>query len=228
MLLLVLASPKVLLAQIEKENTKRDRHKDHYRKDKKLEVELELYPFNALNIKEEVVKVEVMFDYHDFIGKNQKQMVGVRYFSDVIVQTGHRDMTDLIWYTEMYTGFKHWLQFGGEIGSVSGQEYMSLGPEFVDYNSAIFKRVAINTRVFPDLVLGYEYTSQELEAGKFSISSTGTGRMLFPSNKQVVQFAFWVSHHRFDHLFIGGEYEYNNSRIEKPNELFFGVKFELN
>ena len=221
-LVLLLVSPLALVAQNENEANA------HQRIDKKLEVELELYPFNVLDFSEEVVKVEVMFDYHDYIGKNKNQMIGVRYFNDVNVHTGHRDMTDLIWYTEMYTGFKHWLQFGGEIGSVSGQEYLSLGPEYVDYNNVLFKRIAINTRIFPDRVLGYEYTSQEFDIGKLTLSSTGTGRIIFPSNKQVVQFAFWMSHHRFDHIFFGGEYEYNNSRVEKPNELFFGLKFELN
>ena len=99
-------------------------HRHNEIEDKKLEVELELYPFNLFNFHEEIIKDEVMFDYHDFLGEKKRQMVGVRYFNDVNVHVGKREMTDLIWYTEMYAGFKHWLQLGWEIGSVNSRRYI--------------------------------------------------------------------------------------------------------
>lgn len=200
----------------------------------KLEVELEIYPVNLLHLMDEIIKNEVMFDYHNYIGKASNRLVGIRYFNDVNIHPGQREMTDLIWYTEMYIGLKHWLQLGGEIGSVSGQEYLSFGPEYVDYDNRLFKRVAINTRVFPEFVWGYEYTTQDFEIGKIAISSTGTGRLILPSEKHeipaekhVIQSALWFSHTSHHKFFFGAEYEYNSSRSELPHELFLGIKLEL-
>ena len=203
------------------------------KKHKDLETELELYPVNLLNFRDPVIKNEAMFDYHLY-SKNEKLLGGVRFFGDANTHyEGTREMKDLIMYTSGYFGFKNF-QMGAEIGSISSEEYISVGPQFTSYDNLIFKRVSIISRVVPDFILGYEFTTQEAKLFKqVKISGTGMGRMVLPSNETVIQASLWLSFEKLKGAFFGVEYEYNNAKyfnnnkFETNNELFFGVKFEL-
>lgn len=198
-----------------------------------LETELEFYPFNMIVPSDPVIKNEAMFDYHRFFNSDNL-LYGLRFFADANTHwMKTRDMKDLIMYTEFYCGFKHF-QLGGETGSVTGEEYVSIGPQFVTYDSKAFRRAAIVSRVVPDLVLGYEYTTQEFDFfDNVKISSTGMGRMVLPSYQTVVQASIWASFTKLKGVYFGIEYEYNsatsynNFRFETNNELFFGIKAEL-
>ena len=209
-----------------KENHKLLKHEN-------LETELELYPFNIVVPDDPVIKNEAMFDYH-VETNDEKMLLGARFFSDANTHyEDTRDMKDLIMYTEAYYGWKM-LQLGLEVGSVTGEEYISVGPQFTTYDHLIFKRMSVVTRLYPDVVVGYEYTTQEGHISKnIMISSTGMGRLVFPSKQTVTQVSLWISFEKPSGVFIGVEYEYNNAlgfnnyKYERPNELFFGVKFEL-
>ncbi len=198
-----------------------------------LETELEIYPFNIVVPDDPVIKNEAMFDYHNLF-KQEKFLGGIRFFADANTHWAKaRDMKDLILYTELYYGFKNF-QIGIETGSVTGQEYLSLGPQYTHYDSKSFKRVSLISRVLPDYVLGYEFTSQEINIfQKMTVSSTGMGRIVLPSNQMVIQASIWFSLHSISGIYVGLEYEYNNAkyfnnyRYETKNELFLGVKFEL-
>jgi hypothetical protein len=198
-----------------------------------LETELEFYPFNMIVPNDPVIKNEVMFDYHVF-HKNDKFLSGVRFFADANTHWANiRDMKDLLMYTEVYYGLKNF-QIGAETGSVTGQEYLSIGPQFVNYDTKLFRRVALVSRVVPDFVLGYEFTSQEFEVSEnMKISSTGMGRMVFPSYQTVIQASIWTSFKNIKGIYFGVEYEYNsatfynNWKYETNHELFFGIKAEL-
>lgn len=142
-------------------------------------------------------------------------------------------MKDLIMYTEFYYGLKNF-QLGVETGSVTAEEYVSIGPQFVTYDSKIFRRASLVSRVFPDFVLGYEYTTQEFKLfDHVNISSTGMGRMVFPSYQTVSQASLWLSFEKVKGIYFGVEYEYNsassynNFKFTTNNELFFGIKAEL-
>lgn len=198
-----------------------------------LETELEFYPFNMIVPSDPVIKNEAMFDYHRF-SNSEHSLYGLRFFADANTHwMKTRDMKDLIMYTEFYYGFKHF-QIGAETGSVTAQEYVSIGPQFVVYDSKAFRRAAIVSRVAPDFVLGYEYTTQEFDFfDNVKISSTGMGRMVLPSYQTVVQASIWTSFSKLKGIYFGVEYEYNsatyynNFRFETNNELFFGIKAEL-
>ena len=198
-----------------------------------LETELEFYPLNLINPSDPVIKNEAMFDYHKF-AKDEKTIHGVRFFADANTHWAkNRDMKDLIMYTEFYYGFKH-LQLGAETGSVTAEEYISVGPQYVAYDNKLFRRASLVSRVFPDFVLGYEYTTQEFRFfDHVKISSTGMGRMVFPSYQTVSQASIWASFDWIKGLYFGVEYEYNsaksynNFKFEQNNELFFGIKAEL-
>ncbi len=198
-----------------------------------LETELEFYPFNLIVPSDPVIKNEAMFDYHKFTA-NEKSLYGVRFFADANTHwVKTRDMRDLIMYTELYYGFRHF-QIGAESGTVTAQEYLSIGPQFVTYDSKIFRRAAIVSRVVPDLVLGYEFTTQEFNLfDHVKISSTGMGRMVFPTYQTVIQASVWASFEKLKGLYFGFEYEYNNAtfynnfRFETNSEVFFGIKAEL-
>ena len=198
-----------------------------------LETELEFYPFNMVVPNDPVIKNEAMFDYHMFHNEG-KLLSGIRFFADVNTHWAKtRDMKDLILYTEFYYGFKHF-QIGAETGSVTAQEYLSIGPQFVSYDSKIFRRVALISRILPDYVLGYEFTTQETDIlPRVKISSTGMGRIVLPSNQTVIQASVWVSFENIKGIYFGMEYEYNNAqyfnnyRYETNHELFFGIKVEL-
>jgi hypothetical protein len=204
-------------------------HQRKHHEEKRLELEGELYFRNLIYLPENVLKSEILIDYHDndsaFYGK--KTLFGLRFFDLINEQWENRQLIDLIWYTEGYWGFKHF-QLGAEMGTLSGQEYISVGPQFTDYNTRIFKRFALNTRVFPDLIFGYEFTTQELEFGHFRLSSAGTSRFIMSTEQFLIQSSIWVSSKMMKSLYWGFEYEYNSSKIEKPQELFFGLKVELN
>lgn len=198
-----------------------------------LEAELEIYPVNILHVTDRLVKNEAMIDYHLF-SKNERQIFGMRFFVDEITHLGEkRHMKDLFIYTQIYYGFKIF-QLGAEIGSVTGQHYISFGPQYTHYDASLFKRISLITRVFPDYLIGYEYTTKELEVfhGTY-LSSTGTGRMVLPCNQQVIQASIWVSFDKLEGLYFGAEYEYNNAsefnhfKFETPSEFFVGVKAEL-
>lgn len=205
----------------------------HYVDDGHLETEIEAYPFNVVVPNDPVVKNEVMINFHRFL-KNDKYLLNARFFADGNTHwKKHRDMKDLIMYTEMVFGWKNF-QLGAEIGSVTGAEYLSFGPQFTAINNKIFKRVAIITRVFPDRVIGYEYTTKELKISKGALlSSTGTSRIVFPSKQKVYQASLWLSFEKWKGIYTGLEFEHNNANIynnivfERPNELFLGIKFEL-
>jgi hypothetical protein len=198
-----------------------------------LETELEFYPFNMIVPNDPVIKNEAMFDYHKF-SKSENTLYGLRFFADANTHwMGTRDMKDLIMYTEFYYGLKHF-QIGAEAGSVTAQEYLSLGPQYVAYDSRLFRRAAIVSRVAPDFVLGYEFTTQEFDfLDHVKISSTGMGRMVFPSYQTVVQASIWTSFEKLKGIYFGIEYEYNsakfynNFKFETNSELFFGIKAEL-
>lgn len=198
-----------------------------------LETELEFYPFNMVVPNDPVIKNEAMFDYHKF-SKSENTLAGLRFFADANTHwMGTRDMKDLIMYTEFYYGFRHF-QIGAEAGSVTAQEYLSLGPQYVTYDSRLFRRAAIVSRVAPDFVLGYEFTTQEFDFfDHVKISSTGMGRMVFPSYQTVVQASVWTSFEKLKGIYFGIEYEYNsakfynNFKFETNSELFFGIKAEL-
>jgi hypothetical protein len=198
-----------------------------------LETELEIYPFNMVVPNDPVIKNEAMFDYHLFF-KKEKLLGGIRFFADANTHWAKaRDMKDLILYTEIYYGFKNF-QIGAETGSVTGQEYLSLGPQFTHYDSKLFKRASLVSRVLPDYVLGYEFTTQEANLShNMKISSTGMGRIVLPSNQTVIQASIWVSFKNIRGIYFGMEYEYNNAayfgnfRFETNHELFFGLKAEL-
>ena len=198
-----------------------------------LETELEFYPFNIVVPSDPVIKNEAMFDYHVF-HRQDKLLSGIRFFADVNTHWAKtRDMKDLIIYTEFYYGFKHF-QLGAETGSVTGQEYLSIGPQFVTYDSKAFRRLALVSRLIPDFVMGYEFTTQEFDVSKgMKISSTGMGRMVFPSYQTVIQASIWTSFESVKGIYFGIEYEYNsassynNWKYETNHELFFGIKAEL-
>jgi hypothetical protein len=198
-----------------------------------LETELEFYPFNIVVPSDPVFKNEAMFDYHKF-SSTEKSVYGVRFFADANTHWAKtRDMKDLIMYTEFYYGLKHF-QLGMETGSVTGEEYVSIGPQYVTYDSKAFRRLSLVSRVFPDFVLGYEFTTQEFNLfDHVNISSTGMGRMVFPSYQRVVQASVWLSFEKIKGMYFGVEYEYNsassynNFRFETNNELFFGIKAEI-
>ncbi len=207
--------------------------KRKHAKHEDLETELEIYPFNIIVPEDPVIKNEAMFDYHKY-DNSEMFIYGVRFFGDANTHwAGKRDMKDLLMYTEMYYGYKSF-QLGLETGTVTGEEYLSLGPQYTYYDSKIFKRVSIISRVLPDYVLGYEFTSQEAELfHKIKISSTGMGRIVLPTNQTVIQASIWTSFEGLKGVFFGFEYEYNNAqfynnfRFETNHELFFGVKAEL-
>lgn len=198
-----------------------------------LETELEIYPLNIVVPDDPVIKNEAMFDYHRY-NNSEKLIYGVRFFADANTHwSKERDMKDLLMYTEVYYGYKSF-QIGAETGTVTGEEYLSVGPQYAYYDSKIFKRVSVISRVIPDYVLGYEFTTQE--AGlfhKFKLSSTGMGRVVLPTNQTVIQASIWASYEGLKGVFFGFEYEYNNAKyfnnfkFETNNELFFGVKVEL-
>jgi hypothetical protein len=198
-----------------------------------LEAELELYPFNLVVPKDPIIKTEAMFDYHWF-NNNDRMLGGVRFFADENTHwKDKRDMRDLIMYTEVYYGTKNF-QLGVETGTITGEEFISVGPQFTNYDNHIFKRVSIITRLFPDCVLGYEFTTHEATLFRnVKISSTGMGRITIPSNQAVIQYSAWLSFEGLKGIFIGLEYEHNNAkyfnnlRYETNNELFFGIKAEL-
>ncbi len=198
-----------------------------------LETELEMYPFNITVPNDPVIKNEAMFDYHNH-SSSEKFIVGARFFADANTHyEGGRDMKDLLMYTELYYGFRMF-QLGGEAGSVTGHEYLSLGPQFTTYDNFIFKRVSVISRVYPDYVLGYEFTTQEWNVTKkIKLSGTGMGRLVLPSNQTVIQASAWLSIEKFKGVFLGVEYEYNSAKsyntfvYELNNELFLGLKFEL-
>lgn len=197
-----------------------------------LETELELYPLNIVVPNDPVIKNEAMFDYHDVLGEG-KYLGGIRFFADANTHWKKpRDMQDLILYTEFYFGLKN-LQLGIETGSITGEEYLSAGPQFVNYDGKYFKRISIISRLFPDYVMGYEYTTREFRLPyKFTISSTGMGRTTIPANQTVLQASIWFTR-LGKRLYVGVEYEFNNAKFfnqfsfEKRQELFFGLKFEL-
>jgi hypothetical protein len=180
-----------------------------------------------------VVKNEAMFDYHRYL-KNDR-LLNVRFFGDANTHWGgkSRNMKDLIMYTEVVYGLKNF-QLGAEVGTVTGEEYMSIGPQYTTYDTKYFKRIALISRVLPDLVFGYEYTTKEFRFIKHSLlSSTGTSRMVFPKKQMVVQVSGWISFEKWQGVYIGLEYEhnnansYNNIEFENHNDLFLGIKFEL-
>ncbi|MCC6685156.1 MAG: hypothetical protein IT247_08800 [Bacteroidia bacterium] len=198
-----------------------------------LETELEIYPFNMVVPDDPVIKNEAMFDYHKH-SKSGKMLGGIRFFADANTHWAKaRDMKDLILYTELYYGFKHF-QLGGETGSITGEEFMTLGPQFTLYDSKIFKRVSLISRVLPDYVFGYEYTTQEAHfLHGMTLSSTGMGRIVTPANKAIIQASAWVSFKGLRGVYFGIEYEHNNSKyfnthkFEVNDELFLGIKAEL-
>lgn len=198
-----------------------------------LETELEFYPFNMIVPSDPVIKNEAMFDYHVY-HKDDKLLSGVRFFADVNTHWAKtRDLKDLIMYTEFYYGLRNF-QVGVEIGSVTGQEYLSIGPQFVIYDSRVFRRISLVSRIFPDYALGYEYTTQEgVLFSNVKISSTGIGRMVFPSYQAVLQASLWLSFEKIKGMYFGVEYEYNNAKsynnflFERNGELFLGLKAEL-
>lgn len=198
-----------------------------------LETELEFYPLNTIIPTEPVVKNEAMFDYHRFLKKDR--LLNARFFADANTHWGGglRNMKDLIMYTEVIFGLNHF-QMGVEIGSVTGEEYISVGPQYTAYNNKYFKRISLISRVFPDQVLGYEFTTKEIKFIKGSLlSSTGTGRIVLPRDQMVVQISGWLSFEKWQGVYVGLEYEYNNAnsynniKFETHNDLFLGIKFEL-
>lgn len=205
----------------------------HYVDNGHLETEIEAYPFNVVVPNDPVVKNEVMINFHRFI-KDHKYLINSRFFLDANMHwKGHRDLKDLIMYTEFVFGYEL-IQLGAEIGTVTGSEYISVGPQLTAVNNKIFKRVALVTRIFPDRVLGYEYTTKEMKFIKGSLlSSSGTSRFVLHSKQKVYQASLWLSFEKWKGVYMGFEYEHNNANIfnnivfERPNELFFGVKFEL-
>jgi hypothetical protein len=207
--------------------------KNHYLTKGHLETELEIYPFNIVLPADPVIKNEAMFDYHRYL--KHERLLNARFFGDANTHWGgkSRNMKDLIMYTEIVYGLKHF-QLGAEVGTVTGEEYMSIGPQYTTYDTKYFKRMALISRVLPDLVLGYEFTTKEFRFIKGSLlSSTGTSRVVFPKKQMVFQVSGWISFEKWQGVYIGIEYEhnnansYNNIEFENHNDLFLGIKFEL-
>lgn len=198
-----------------------------------LETELEFYPLNIVVPNDPVIKTEAMIDYHRH-SSSGRFLRGTRFFLDENTHwKNKRDMKDLIMYTELYWGFRNF-QLGCEIGSVTAEEFFTLGPQYTTYDGRIFKRLSIISRLWPDYVFGYEFTTQELKIlPNWNLSSTGMGRMVLPSKQAVIQASLWVSHDRLKGIFFGLEYEFNNAEnfheatFERKNEIFFGIKAEL-
>lgn len=211
----------------------REERERKIKKHEDLETELELYPLNMIHPRDPIVKNEAMFDYHRF-SRNEKLLGGVRFFADANTHyEGSRDMKDLILYTTAYFGFRNF-QMGAEIGSITNQEYLSVGPQFTSYDNEVFKRVSIITRIVPDLIFGYEFTTQEVKLfDGIKLSGTGMGRVAYPANEIIIQASAWLSSEKMRGVYFGFEYEYNNARyfnnnrFEANNELFLGIKFEL-
>ena len=207
--------------------------KRHHPKHKIVETELEMYPFNIVVPNDPVIKNEAMFDYHSY-SNNEKFLGGVRFFTEANTHYMHeRDMKDLLMYTEAYYGLGNF-QLGVELGSVTGEEYISVGPQFTVYDNVIFKRLSVISRVYPDLVAGYEFTTQELGlVDGLNLSATGMCRIVVPCDERIIQVSSWLSFERFKGFFVGVEYEYNNAAyynshtFERNHEFFLGVKFEL-
>jgi hypothetical protein len=202
-------------------------------KHKIVETELEIYPFNMVVPNDPVIKNEAMFDFHAY-SDDEKFLGGVRFFTEANTHyRKERDMKDLLMYTEGYYGLENF-QLGVELGSVTGEEYLSVGPQFTIYDNVVFKRVSISSRIFPDLVLGYEFTTQELVIFEgINLSATGMCRLVIPCDERIVQVSSWISFEHFKGFFIGLEYEYNNADFfnahtyERNHEVFLGAKFEL-
>jgi hypothetical protein len=202
---------------------------------RELEAELEVYPFNILVPAEPVIKNEVVIDYHRF-SENEKWLGGARFF--LVTGTHYRDIREthgLLMYTEGYFGSRC-LQLGGEVGSLAGVEYLSVGPQIAIYDNLVFKRLALISRVYPDYVLGYEFTTQEFHVLKnLKWSATGMCRYLPYPDERIFQFSSWFSLTHLEWISVGVEYEYHkvpdvsnsHSPEESPHELYLGVRFEL-
>lgn len=245
LILVVLILPKISLCQNHPSDTtlkkiewheligKEPSDKTHHLNKGHLETELEIYPFNIVVPTDPVIKNEAMFDYHRYLKKDR--LLNARFFADANTHWGggSRNMKDLIMYTEVIYGLKNF-QLGAEVGSVTGEEYMSIGPQYTAYDNKYFKRISLISRILPDLVLGYEFTTKEFRFIKGSLfSSTGTSRVVFPKKQMVFQVSGWISFEKWQGVYVGVEYEYNNANsynnieFETPNDLFLGIKFEL-
>lgn len=108
--------------------------KTHHLDKGHLETELEIYPFNIVVPTDPVVKNEAMFDYHRYLKKDR--LLNARFFADANTHwgSGSRNMKDLIMYMEVIYGLKNF-QLGAEVGSVTGEEYISIGPQYTAYDN---------------------------------------------------------------------------------------------
>lgn len=231
------------------------KEKEHFR----LESEIEGYFRDVLEPEKNFGKVEAMIDWHDYyLRKKEKvnlskqehkksnplkpkkekvNLLGIRYFNDANLHISKKDMTDLIWYAEAYYG-KRLFQVGVEVGSVSGKEYLGIGPQFTIYDHGCFKRLAVNMRAWPSVtdpepVFGAEYTSQELTNDRVTFSSTGMVRWILNTGQTVVQSSIWLSFADYENFYLGAEYEFNNEQKynqfvkDSKNTIFVGIKVEL-
>ncbi len=119
-------------------------------KERPLEVKFEFYPlplFPSFNNK--TVKIETIVNYHNsFLHRG---IYGVHFYYDGNTHWKEHNMEDLLTYSEVFTGWKHF-QFGLEIGSLSGQEYVAFGPQTTLYDfckikdKPVFERFSVISR----------------------------------------------------------------------------------
>lgn len=186
----------------------------------KLEIEQELYPIDLKNLYSNLIKVETLVDLYKVNGGIN---YGLRSFFNINYHTGSDNFKDMVMYTQSYVGRK-WYAIGAEIGSIGNKkDYFSLGPQLVIYDRWKFERLSVNSRVWPEYVLGAEYTTEEFF---HCVSSTGMFRHLMETGEIVAQASIWVKPFRIDNLNLGVEYEFNNSKIQgEEHEFFLGIKF---
>lgn len=215
-----------------------------YCEERKLESEIEGF----LNFKKGI-KMDGIIDCHyDFENLSRYSLFsctpfwGARYFTSIDLDFEKRQEKHAVYYGEVFVGWKNLFQIGAELGKIDGFIYASIGPQLVFYPEDLpaIKRIAVNYRVLPDGVLGFEYASHQIPlTKKISFASVVTARFLFPSKTHLPvkeeyfgQVSVWASHQKFSKLCFGFQYEYMKIHAElensKPEGTFaVGMKLDL-
>jgi hypothetical protein len=207
-------------------------------------VEAETYiPPNLFDLQELSTKDELMADYHKTTQNGNLFEFRFYYDGNVYYTGDEHNLRDLVKNVQWSYGKKN-VQISFENGTVTGKEYLGLGLKSTTFDNKFLKRGSAVAMYYPsksvnqfeNFVLGFEYTTQEVEweYPGIILSSTGTGRLILPTGQTVVQGSVWFSTEKMDWLYIGIEYEYNNAShfnditIKEPHELYLGFKIEFN
>lgn len=218
---------------------------------KLLEFKTEFYPLPLIpEFNNNTIKIEIIGNYHNTFLK--KSIYGVHFYYDGNTHWKEHQLEDLLTYTEVFAGWKYF-QFGLEIGSLSGKEYHSFGPQATLYDfievkdKHIFERISIIGRTFimqdsleghkMHYISGYEYSTNGFHIGSskrtnFEISSTGMGRFFIPSYQRVLQASLWlrcvpkVNKKNQPIISFGFEWE-NNTALTNQHELYFGTEIDF-